>query len=135
MGRSLLILLDTHVVIWLGLEPARVSKSARSAIDQARQESTGLAISGITLLELTWLSGKKRINFIPSLEAFLTDVEGRFIVLPISGRICVRSSLLPRCYPKDPADRIIGATALSEGLSLITADREIRNSRVVPTIW
>ena len=135
MGRSLLILLDTHVVIWLGLDPARVSRSARSVIDQARQESTGLAISGITLLEITWLSGKKRINFIPSLEAFLTDVEGRFIVVPISARICVRSSSLPQSYPKDPADRIIGATALSEGLSLITADRKIRNSRVVPTIW
>jgi PIN domain nuclease of toxin-antitoxin system len=135
MGRSLLILLDTHVVIWLGLDPARVSRSAKSVIDQARQESTGLAISGITLLELTWLSGKKRIAFIPSLEAFLTDVEGRFIVVPISARICVRSSSLPQSYPKDPADRIIGATALSEGLSLITADHGIRNSRVVPTIW
>jgi PIN domain nuclease of toxin-antitoxin system len=135
MGRSLLILLDTHVVIWLGLEPARVSKSARSAIDQARKENTGLAISGITLLELTWLSGKQRINLIPSLEAFLTDVEGRFVVLPISGRICVRSSSLPKSYPKDPADRMIGATALVEGISLITADREIRNSGALPTIW
>ena len=135
MGRSLLILLDTHVVIWLGLEPARVSKNARSAIDQAQKENTGLAISGITLLELTWLSGKNRINFVPSLEAFLTDVEVRFIVLPISGRICVRSSSLPQSYPKDPADRIIGATALVEGLTLLTADREIRNSRAVPTIW
>jgi PIN domain nuclease of toxin-antitoxin system len=135
MGRSLLILLDTHVVIWLGLEPARVSKKARSAIDQAQKENTGLAISGITLLELTWLSGKNRINFVPSLEAFLTDVEVRFIVLPISGRICVRSSSLPQSYPKDPADRIIGATALVEGLTLLTADREIRNSRAVPTIW
>jgi PIN domain nuclease of toxin-antitoxin system len=135
MGRSLLILLDTHVVIWLGLDPARVSRNARTAIDKSRQEGTGLAVSGITLLEIALLSGKKRIHFIPSLEAFLTDVETRFIVLPISGRICVRSSSLPQSYPKDPADRIIGATALSEGLSLITADREIRNSRAVPTIW
>ncbi len=135
MGRSLLILLDTHVVIWLGLEPARVSRNARTAIDKSRQEGTGLAVSAITLLEITLLSGKKRISFIPSLEAFLTDVETRFIVLPISGRICVRSSSLPSRYPKDPADRIIGATALSEGLSLITADRAIRNSRALPTIW
>jgi PIN domain nuclease of toxin-antitoxin system len=135
MGRSLLILLDTHVVIWLGLEPARVSKNARSAIDKSRQEGMGLAVSGITLLEITLLSGKKRIHFIPSLEAFLTDVEIRFIVLPISARICVRSSSLPLSYPNDPADRIIGATALSEGLSLITADRAIRNSRALPTIW
>src|SRR5580700_1901199 len=42
---------------------------------------------------------------------------------------------LPPSYPKDPADRIIGATALVEGLSLLTADREIRRSRAVQTIW
>jgi len=36
---------------------------------------------------------------------------------------------------KDPADRIIGATALVEGLTLITADRAIRRSRAVRTIW
>ena len=135
MGQSRLILLDTHVLIWLGLEPSRVSRNARTAIDQARQEGTGLAISSITLFEITLLSDKGRIHFTPSLEAFLTDVESRFIVLPISGRICVRSSSLPSSYPNDPADRIIAGTALAEGLPLITADREIRNSRALPTIW
>lgn len=135
MGRSLLILLDTHVVIWLGIEPARVSKNARTAIDKSRQEGTGLAVSGMTLLEITLFSRKKRIHFTPSLEAFLTDVETRFMVLPITARICVRSSSLPLSYPNDPADRIIGATALSEGIPLITADREIRKSGALPTIW
>jgi len=135
VGRSLLILLDTHVVIWLGLEPARVSRNARTAIDESRKDGTGLAVSGMTLLEITLLSRKKRIHFTPSLETFLTDVETRFMVLPISARICVRSSSLPLSYPNDPADRIIGATALSEGIPLITADREIRNSRALPTIW
>jgi hypothetical protein len=38
-------------------------------------------------------------------------------------------------YPKDPADRIIGATALVEGLFLLTADRGIRRSKAVRTIW
>jgi PIN domain nuclease of toxin-antitoxin system len=135
MGQSRLILLDTHVVIWLGLEPARVSKNARTAIVQARQEGTGLAISGITLLEITLLSDKNRIHFIPSLEAFLTDIEILFIVLPITGRICVRSSSSPLSYLNDPADRIIAGTALAEGLTLITADREIRKSRALPIIW
>jgi PIN domain nuclease of toxin-antitoxin system len=51
------------------------------------------------------------------------------------GHICVQAFGLPANYPKDPADRIIGATALVEGLSLVTADRAIRNSRAVPTIW
>ena len=49
------------------------------------------------------------------------------------GRTCARA--LPATYPKDPADRALGATALVEGLSLITADREIRRSRAVRTIW
>jgi PIN domain nuclease of toxin-antitoxin system len=48
---------------------------------------------------------------------------------------CVRSVELPEAYPKDPADRLIAGTALVEGLSLVTADREIRRSQVVRTIW
>lgn len=105
------------------------------AIDEARQAGRGLAISDISLLELTMLSNKGRIHLEISLESFLTEIERRFIVLPISGRICVRALTLPPSYPKDPADRIIGATALVEGLSLLTADREIRNSRALSTIW
>jgi predicted nucleic acid-binding protein len=70
-----------------------------------------------------------------SLESLLEEVEDRFIVLPTSGRACVRAIGLPAPYPKDPADRIIGATALVEGLSLLTADREIRRSSALQTIW
>jgi PIN domain nuclease of toxin-antitoxin system len=130
-----LILLDTHVVLWLALEPARVSKKARAAIDQARQDGSGLAISAITLLEIARLASKGQIHLNAKLDTFLSDVERRFIVLPISGRICVRAFSFAATYPKDPADKVIGATALEEGLSLLTADREIRNSRALPTIW
>ena len=63
--------------------------------------------------------------------AILWEIEARFIVLPISGRACVRALGLPATYPKDPADRIIGATPLIEGLSLLTADRGIRRSGVL----
>ena len=130
-----MILVDTHVVVWLALDQTQISKKARAAIDEARETGEGLAISDITLLEMTLLSSKKRIRFDTSLESFLAEVERRFIVLPISGHICVRSLSLPSSYPKDPADRIIGATALVEGVPLITADREIRNSRALQTIW
>jgi PIN domain nuclease of toxin-antitoxin system len=129
------ILVDTHIVVWLAFDQAKLSKSARTAINDARKNGEGLAISDITLLELATLSSKGRIRLDISLESFLREVEARFIVLPISGRTCVCAVGLPDAYPKDPADRIIGATALVEGLSLLTADRDIRRSRSLHTIW
>jgi PIN domain nuclease of toxin-antitoxin system len=135
MGRTQVILLDTHVVVWLAFDQSQLSRNAKAAINDARQNGDGLAISDITLLELTTLSRKTRIRLDISLESFLREVEARFIVLPISGRACVRALALPATYPKDPADRIIGATAIVEGMSLLTADREIRRSRALRTIW
>jgi PIN domain nuclease of toxin-antitoxin system len=135
MGQSQVILLDTHVVLWVTTEPAKLSGKAKSAIEDARKNGDGLAISDITLLELATLASKGCIRLGISLESFLQEVEARFVVLPISGRACARAMELPTAYPKDPADRIIGATALVEGLSLITADREILRSKAVNTVW
>jgi PIN domain nuclease of toxin-antitoxin system len=129
------ILVDTHVVVWLAFDQDQISRKARSAIDNARRNGDGLAISDITLLELATLASKGRIQLDISLESFLQEVEARFVVLPISGRACVRAIGLPAAYPKDPADRIIGATALVEGLPLLTADREIHRSKALRTIW
>jgi PIN domain nuclease of toxin-antitoxin system len=129
------ILVDTHVVVWLAFDQAQLSQKARAAIDDARRNGDGLAISDITLLELATLASKGRIRLNISLESFLREIEARFTILPISGRACVRALGLPAAYPKDPADRIIAGTALVEGLSLLTADRAIRRSRALPTIW
>ena len=96
-----MILLDTHVVVWLAFDQAQLSKNARTAIDDARQNGDGLGISDITLLELAMLSSKGRIRLNISLESFLREVEARFIILPISGRACVRALGLPAAYPKD----------------------------------
>jgi PIN domain nuclease of toxin-antitoxin system len=135
MGRPLLILLDTHVVVWLAGEEYRLSSKAKTAVDEARQTEQGLAISDFTLYELSTLYRKKQFTLAISPESFLSEVERRFVVLPITTRICVGALSLPTSYPKDPADRIIGATALVEGLTLVTADAQIRKSRAVPTIW
>ena len=130
-----MILLDTHVVVWLAGDESRISKKAKAAIDEARQSDRGLAISDFTLYELSTLFRKKQFGLSISLESFLCEVEARFVVLPITARISASAFYLPAGYPKDPADRIIGATALVEGLTLVTADAEIRKSRAVPTIW
>lgn len=130
-----MILLDTHVVIWLGLDPDRISRNAKAAINHARQNASALAISDMTLLELTRITSLGRLDFRANLESFLLEVERKFVVLPMTGRICMRALALPISYPKDPGDRVIGATALVEGYDLVTADREIRKSGAVPTIW
>ena len=135
MGQFEVILVDTHVLVWLAFEESRLSKKARTTIANARHDGEGLAISGISLWELATLANKERIDLDISLESFLTEVETRFVVFPLTARVCVRALELPASYPKDPADRIIGATALVEGLPLLTADREIHRSRVLPTIW
>ena len=135
MGRALLILADTNVVLWLAFDESRLSKAAKTAIEEARRTSGGLAISAISLLELATLANKGRFSIKMSLESFLLEIESRFTVLPITGRACARIAQLPARYPKDPADRIIGATALVEGLPLVTVDRAIRQSKVIQTIW
>ena len=135
MGKSVLILLDTHIVLWLAFDATRLSKKAKTTVEEARQSGEGVAISDITLLELAMLARKKRILLGLSLGSFLSEVERRFVVLPMNGHICVRAFALPSTYPKDPAHRVIAATALVQGLPLITADREIVRSHAVPTIW
>jgi PIN domain nuclease of toxin-antitoxin system len=130
-----LILVDTHVVVWLAFDQEKISSRARTVLDKTRDVGDGLAISDMTLLELGLLVSRGRIRLGISLESFLREIEARFVVLPITSRACARSMAFPTTYPKDPVDRIIGATALVEGLSLITADREIRSSKLVHTIW
>jgi len=135
MGRSLLILVDTHVVVWLAFEQERLSKTAQAVIDEARQNQQALSISDFTMFELAMMFRKKRVGLNISLESFLFEVEQRFVILPITRDVCVQTLTFPREYPRDPADLIIGATAVVNGLKLVTADRAIRESGAVPTIW
>jgi PIN domain nuclease of toxin-antitoxin system len=121
--------------MWLTFEPAKISQNARAAITGARKNAESLAICDISLLEFATLVTKGRIKLQISFESFLQQVESRFVVLPITAKACAAAVSLPASYPNDPADRIIGATALVEGLSLITADREIRGSDAFQTIW
>jgi PIN domain nuclease of toxin-antitoxin system len=129
-----MILLDTHIVIWLAFEPDKLSKPAKDAIRSARAQG-GLAIAAITLLELAWLAENGRVETTLSTESFVRQCAAKMTVLPISPEISVRAVGFIDPYPKDPQDRLIGATALVEGLQLVTHDILIRKSRMVPIIW
>ena len=70
-----------------------------------------------------------------TLSAYLQLVEKSFVVYPITALIAETSMHFTANYPKDPTDRLIGATALVHRLKLITADEKILESGEVPCIW
>ena len=129
-----MILLDTHALIWLAFEPAKLSKAAREAIHVSARTG-GLGISAITLWEAAWLVTHRRVDFTGTPEAFLGEISSRTAVFPITLQIAILANRLPTTYPRDPSDRLIGATAMSEGIALVTKDRTIRNCKQIKTIW
>jgi PIN domain nuclease of toxin-antitoxin system len=128
------IVVDTCVVIWLASDPSLLSAAATDAIRTARKNG-GVSISCISLVELAWLARNQRIVLKTSLEAFLFEVESRFIVLPITSAVASIAVEFPSPYPLDPMDRIIGATALERGIPLVTKDKMIRKAKALSVIW
>ena len=129
-----MILLDTHVLLWMASDPKRLSSKARQAIRNARQ-NTGVAVATITLWELAWLAQNGRIQILSSVESFVRETVARVILRPMTPEIATVAVRLPAGYPKDPADRLIGSTAIVEGMPLVTADQQIRRAKAVETIW
>ena len=129
-----MILLDTHVLIWMSSDPHRLSKKAREAIREARQ-ATGIAVASITLWELAWLAENRRLLIAGSVEAFVRESVSRVIVMPMTPEIVALAVRLPDAFPKDPADRLIASTAIVDGIPLVTADEPIRQAKVAQTIW
>jgi PIN domain nuclease of toxin-antitoxin system len=133
-GNEEVILLDTHVLVWLANEPGKLSRRASAAIRKASQVS-GIAISAITLWELAWLATHRRLDIAGTAEAFVEKITSRTSIQPITARVAVLANQLPADYSGDPCDRLIGATALAEGIALVTKDRRIRACKQIRTIW
>jgi PIN domain nuclease of toxin-antitoxin system len=131
-----LIVLDTHVLVWLVTQPERLSRPAASAIRRARA-TDGLSIADVTVWELASLFARGTLQSHGTVENTVQNLLTRSAVQvkPITPEIAALATQFPNDYPKDPVDRLIGATARAEGLALITRDESIRKCPLLKTIW
>ncbi len=129
------IVLDTHVLVFDALNPARLSARARKAINQA-DANRELACCDISLWEIAMLIAKRRLD--PGMDArqFLDDTIAvrRLNVLPITPEIAVLAQSDAFSHG-DPADRLIAASALFHRARLVTSDARLRKLKDLHTVW
>lgn len=126
----MIYLLDTHVVVWWWTDDPALPEPFGQALDSAVRAGDTVAVSAISLWEIAMLASRERLHLSAAVDAFLDDIERHptVSILPLSARVAVESTRFGDGYPRDPADRIIGASARCHGLRLMTADKRIRAS-------
>jgi PIN domain nuclease of toxin-antitoxin system len=118
LGEKSLIVLDTHIFVWLNLQ---YEKIPRKIFDAIAEESI-LGVSAISLWEIAMLVQKGRIELPKSVLEWFEDVlpAPKIKLLPITPEVAARSGSLT--IHGDPADRIIAATAIVHDCRLATVD-------------
>lgn len=131
----MIVLLDTHILIWWLQDPGLLSPAQRRIVDGATAESP-LRISDISLWEIATLHSLGRIRLAIPLREWLEKAVAPPLVRRhgISPAIATEVARLPDSFHRDPADRILVATARTLGATLLTHDRRIRDSELVPTV-
>lgn len=116
-----MILLDTHVLIWADFGLPNLGERALAAIAEAGTTGT-VAVSAISFWEAAMLAAKGRIALPVAPQQWRRALlETGLIELPVSGDVGIQATELAGLHP-DPADRLICATALHAGATLVTAD-------------
>lgn len=130
-----MIVLDTNSLIWWISNPEKLSGKARKEIENAKK--TTIYISSMSVFEIYILlrKGRLKIDIFP--DQWLERIESlpfvRFV--PIDNKIAIAAVELTDFDHKDPADRIIIATALNLGAKLVTADKKILDYSHVQSVW
>lgn len=123
------LLLDTHTAIWLAART--LGEPALQAVERADAQG-GNFISPITAWEIGLLArarGKMKggLEFLPTPQNWFADLTSRFrlATAPLTSEMAISASFLPGALHKDPADRLLIATARELDLTLLTADSAI----------
>jgi PIN domain nuclease of toxin-antitoxin system len=130
-----MIVLDTHVVVWLLSDSALLSGKARDTILQARIDREALGYSVVTIYEISYAARRNRLPLASSVGEFVAAIESKLVGIQLTSDIAQCAAALPEPFHGDPMDRIIAATAIAQDCMLITCDERMRSANVCKTIW
>jgi len=117
------IVLDTHVAVWMATDKGLGKQSQRMA-ERALADDR-LAISAFSFWELAMLIAKRRVRTLKSASEQRTKMLSTGLrELPLTGEIAILAAELEGLNG-DPADRIIAATAVAHDATLMTADAKL----------
>lgn len=127
-----MILADTHAWIWWVAGSRRLSRRAFAALDSA--DAVGLC--AISLWEVAMLVARGRLELDREVSLWLRQslAKPRATLVPIDPEIATVAVGLDWAHG-DPADRLIAATAIVRGVSLVSKDGRLRGLSSVRTIW
>ncbi|MEO6829781.1 MAG: type II toxin-antitoxin system VapC family toxin [Acidobacteriaceae bacterium] len=120
------MLLDTHVWVRLQMVTRPLSSEALKAIQKAAG-SRSVYVPVISAWEIAMLKLRRRLELNMPAQQWVAEALDKpgIQMLPLSPEIAIEAAELPEPMHKDPADRLIVASALVEGLTLITSDKAI----------
>ncbi|GAA4019399.1 type II toxin-antitoxin system VapC family toxin [Actimicrobium antarcticum] len=133
-----MIVLDTHTLVWWVTGDDLLSDPARKAIEMEMSRPGGqIIVSAISAWEVAMLVEKGRLILSMDVESWLDAVADIEVVRfwPIDTAIALKSVALPGAFHKDPADRMIVATARKLAAPLVTKDEKIRAYEHVKSLW
>ena len=119
-----MILLDTHVMVWLVEGLDLLGKRALELIEENEDE---LRVSAISFWEMAMLTEKHRIALRSPLPRWKNTalIRSGIVTVPMDGEIALQAGALPGTIHGCPADRIVIATARELACPLLTIDRAI----------
>lgn len=134
-GEFLRVLLDTHILLYWFSKNAALSVTQKQVIESATPQEP-LLLSDISLWEIATLHSLGRISLDLPLRDWLERATAPPLVrcISISPAIAAEVASLPDSFHRDPADRIIVASARILGATLLTNDKLIIDTRVVPVL-
>ena len=123
-----MIVLDTHVLVWLDQGLPELGQQCRGLADRALADDA-LTVSAITFWEVAMLVARKRLVLELTVDQWRRDLLAAGLrEVPVDGRVGIRAASLIDLH-RDPADRFIAATAEVHEASLATADRRLLDWR------